>query len=81
MAENRRMAFHKYFIITFFQPLLPSSFSLDDIQQLLQQCMKGRVKSGARIMCQTVVCSEKFLSEARALFGPLMTQKAEKVSN
>ncbi|XP_038048122.1 E3 UFM1-protein ligase 1-like isoform X2 [Patiria miniata] len=59
-------------------PLLPSSFTVDDIQQLLQQCMKGRGKSGARILCKTVVCSEAFLSESRTLFDQLMTQKAEK---
>ncbi|XP_022089822.1 E3 UFM1-protein ligase 1-like isoform X2 [Acanthaster planci] len=59
-------------------PLLPSSFTMDDIHQLLQQCMTGRGKSGARILCKTIVCSEKFLSECRGLFDELMSEKAEK---
>ncbi|XP_033636032.1 E3 UFM1-protein ligase 1-like isoform X2 [Asterias rubens] len=58
-------------------PLLPSSFSVDDIHQVLQQCMKGRSKLGAKVMCSTIVCSEKFLSESRAIFEQLMTQKAQ----
>ncbi|KAM5163262.1 E3 UFM1-protein ligase 1 [Mantella aurantiaca] len=59
--------------------LLPSCFSLEDASILLQQVMRKLNKtSSARIFGDTIVISEKFISECGGLFNDLMHHKAEK---
>ena len=41
--------------------------------------MKGKRGLGAKVFCESIVCSEKFVESCRTMFDPLMKQKAEKV--
>ncbi|XP_072264766.1 E3 UFM1-protein ligase 1 [Pyxicephalus adspersus] len=59
--------------------LLPSCFSVEDASILLQQVMRQLNKTSSfRIFSDTIVVSEKFISECAALFDDLMHKKAEK---
>ncbi|KAM7319543.1 E3 UFM1-protein ligase 1 [Alexandromys fortis] len=60
-------------------PLLPSSLSAEDAAMLLQQVMRPFSKqASALIFSDTVVVSEKFISDCTELFSQRMHQKAEK---
>lgn len=60
-------------------PLLPSSLSAEDAAMLLQQVMRPFSKQApALVFSNTVVVSEKFLSDCTELFSQRMHQKAEK---
>ncbi|XP_051016993.1 E3 UFM1-protein ligase 1 [Acomys russatus] len=60
-------------------PLLPSSLSVEDAAMLLQQVMRAFSKqASALIFSDTVVVSEKFISDCTELFSERMHQKAEK---
>ena len=61
------------------QPLLPSILTTADASQILQQFMKGKGRLGAKIFCESIVCSEKFVESCRTMFDSLMKSKAEKV--
>ncbi|XP_021015896.1 E3 UFM1-protein ligase 1 [Mus caroli] len=60
-------------------PLLPSSLSVEDAAMLLQQVMRpfGKLAS-AIVFSDTVVVSEKFITDCTGLFSERMHQKAEK---
>ncbi|XP_039638578.1 E3 UFM1-protein ligase 1 [Perca fluviatilis] len=61
------------------QPILPSCLSLEDIGMLISQAMRNtNVQSSARVLGDTVVVSEKFLSNCLSLFDEAMQQKAQK---
>uniref|UniRef100_UPI00398EE0A2 E3 UFM1-protein ligase 1 isoform X2 n=1 Tax=Pristiophorus japonicus TaxID=55135 RepID=UPI00398EE0A2 len=61
------------------QPLLPSSFSVEDASIMLQQTMRTMHKqSASRIFGDTIVVSEQFISSCAALFEQMMQHKAEK---
>ena len=60
-----------------FQPLLPSVFSPKDANTILTGCLKGH--SGAIVCCDTIVASDKLLSQCSKPFPKLMAVKAEKV--
>ncbi|XP_053396897.1 E3 UFM1-protein ligase 1-like isoform X3 [Mercenaria mercenaria] len=57
-------------------PLLPSVFSAKDANTLLLGCLKGH--SGAMVCCETVVASDKLISQCSKPFPQLMAMKAEK---
>lgn len=57
-------------------PLLPSIFSPNDASQLLTGCLKHH--PGALLCCDTIVASEKLVSECSKPFPALMALKAEK---
>ncbi|XP_026642518.1 E3 UFM1-protein ligase 1 isoform X2 [Microtus ochrogaster] len=60
-------------------PLLPSSLSAEDAAMLLQQVMRPFSKqASALVFSNTVVVSEKFISDCTELFSQRMHQKAEK---
>uniref|UniRef100_A0A8C5QZ63 E3 UFM1-protein ligase 1 n=1 Tax=Leptobrachium leishanense TaxID=445787 RepID=A0A8C5QZ63_9ANUR len=60
-------------------PLLPSCLSVEDAGILLQQVMRTLNKSSsARVFGDTVVVSEKFISECANVFNDLMHHKAQK---
>lgn len=60
-------------------PLLPSSLSVEDAAMLLQQVMRAFSKqASAVIFSDTVVVSEKFITDCTELFSERMHQKAEK---
>ncbi|XP_048350100.1 E3 UFM1-protein ligase 1 [Sphaerodactylus townsendi] len=60
-------------------PLLPSSLSVEDASMLLQQVMRSFTKQPSTLVFgDTIVVSEKFISNCAALFNDLMHQKAEK---
>nr|BAC27976.1 unnamed protein product [Mus musculus] len=63
-------------------PLLPSSLSVEDAAMLLQQVMRpfGKLAS-AIVFSDTVVVSEKFITDCTGLFSERMHQKAEKEMN
>ncbi|XP_056422121.1 E3 UFM1-protein ligase 1 [Hyla sarda] len=61
------------------EPLLPSCLSVEDSSILLQQVMRTLNKnSSARIFGDSLVVSEKFISECSRIFNDLMQHKAEK---
>ncbi|XP_062406913.1 E3 UFM1-protein ligase 1 [Sardina pilchardus] len=61
------------------QPILPSSFSNEDVGILINQVMRTtNVQSSARVLSGTVVVSEKFISNCLALFNEAMQHKAQK---
>uniref|UniRef100_A0A8C5NHD7 E3 UFM1-protein ligase 1 n=1 Tax=Gouania willdenowi TaxID=441366 RepID=A0A8C5NHD7_GOUWI len=61
------------------QTLLPSSLSTEDIGMLISQAMRNaNVQSSARVLGETVVISEKFISNCLSLFTEAMEQKAQK---
>ncbi|XP_041950547.1 E3 UFM1-protein ligase 1 [Alosa sapidissima] len=61
------------------QPILPSSFSNEDVGILINQVMRTtNVQSSARVLSGTVVVSEKFISNCLALFNEDMQHKAQK---
>ncbi|XP_036405513.1 E3 UFM1-protein ligase 1 [Megalops cyprinoides] len=61
------------------QPLLPSCLSQEDIGILVNQVMRTtNVQSSARLLCGTVVVSEKFISNCISLFDEAMQQRALK---
>ncbi|KAL4233241.1 E3 UFM1-protein ligase 1 [Mactra antiquata] len=57
-------------------PLLPSVFSNKDANTLLAGCLKNH--SNAIICCETIVASDKLISECSKPFPDLMAIKAEK---
>ncbi|XP_048209767.1 E3 UFM1-protein ligase 1 [Perognathus longimembris pacificus] len=60
-------------------PLLPSSISIEDASMLLQQVMRLFSKqASATVFSDTVVVSEKFITDCIDQFSELMHQKAEK---
>ncbi|KAE8602866.1 hypothetical protein XENTR_v10014157 [Xenopus tropicalis] len=60
-------------------PLLPSCLSQEDAGILLQQVIRTlNNSSSARVFGDTIVVSEKFISECANLFNKLMHHKAEK---
>ncbi|XP_054474406.1 E3 UFM1-protein ligase 1 [Anoplopoma fimbria] len=61
------------------QPILPSCLSMEDIGMLINQAMRNtNVQSSARVLGETVVVSEKFISNCLSLFDDAMQQKAQK---
>lgn len=61
------------------QPILPSCLSMEDIGMLISQAMRNtNVQSSARVLGDTVVVSEKFISNCVSLFDEAMQQKAQK---
>ncbi|XP_034756851.1 E3 UFM1-protein ligase 1 [Etheostoma cragini] len=61
------------------QPILPSCLSMEDVGMLISQAMRNtNVQSSARVLGDTVVVSEKFLSNCLSLFDEAMQQKAQK---
>lgn len=73
-------AFLSFSLCSPLQPLLPSSLSVEDAAMLLQQVMRPFGKhTAAVVFSDTVVVSEKFLTDCTALFSERMHQKAEKV--
>ncbi|KAM8831633.1 E3 UFM1-protein ligase 1 [Spinachia spinachia] len=61
------------------QAILPSCLSMEDVGMLINQAMRNtNVLSAARVLGETVVVSEKFLSNCLSLFDDTMLQKAQK---
>ncbi|XP_074471035.1 E3 UFM1-protein ligase 1 [Sebastes fasciatus] len=61
------------------QPILPSCLSMEDIGMLISQAMRNtNIQSSARVLGDTVVVSEKFISNCVSLFDEAMQQKAQK---
>lgn len=61
------------------QPILPSCLSMEDVGMLINQAMRNtNVQSSARVLGDTVVVSEKFISNCLSLFDEAMQQKAQK---
>ncbi|XP_063078956.1 E3 UFM1-protein ligase 1 [Engraulis encrasicolus] len=61
------------------QPMIPSSLTDEDVGMLIGQVMRTtKVQSSARVLSDTVVVSEKFISNCQALFDETMQQKAQK---
>ncbi|XP_068433813.1 E3 UFM1-protein ligase 1 [Clinocottus analis] len=61
------------------QPILPSCLSMEDIGMLINQAMRNtNVQSSARVLGETVVVSEKFISNCLSLFDDAMQLKAQK---
>ena len=67
-------------IICFFQLLLPSPLTDDDVNQLLQHCMTSSQKSSSQVFSDGVVISNQFINECKKIFEPIMKEKAENVS-
>ncbi|XP_065649420.1 E3 UFM1-protein ligase 1 homolog isoform X2 [Hydra vulgaris] len=59
------------------KPLVPSPFSNEDTNMLLQHCLKIN-KNSATVFCERVVSSHAYLDHCKQLFYPLMKQKANK---
>lgn len=60
------------------QPILPSCLSMEDVGMLINQAMRNtNVQSSARVLGDTVVVSEKFISSCLSLFDDAMQQKAQ----
>lgn len=61
------------------QPILPSCLSVEDVGMLINQAMRNtNVLSSARVLGDTVVVSEKFISNCLSVFDEAMQQKALK---
>ncbi|KAM4633692.1 E3 UFM1-protein ligase 1 [Polymixia lowei] len=61
------------------QPILPSCLSMEDVGILINQAMRNTsVQSSARVLGDTVVVSEKFISNSLSLFDEAMQRKAQK---
>uniref|UniRef100_A0A8C7P1R5 E3 UFM1-protein ligase 1 n=1 Tax=Oncorhynchus mykiss TaxID=8022 RepID=A0A8C7P1R5_ONCMY len=61
------------------QPILPSCLSMEDVGIIINEAMrKTNVQSTARILGDTVVVSEKFISNCLSLFDEAMQHKALK---
>uniref|UniRef100_A0A8C7FJ27 E3 UFM1-protein ligase 1 n=1 Tax=Oncorhynchus kisutch TaxID=8019 RepID=A0A8C7FJ27_ONCKI len=61
------------------QPILPSCLSMEDVGIIINEAMrKTNVQSTARILGDTVVVSEKFISNCLSLFDEAMQNKALK---
>lgn len=61
------------------QPILPSCLSVEDVGMLINQAMRNtNVLSSARVLGDTVVVSEKFISNCLSVFDEAMQQKAVK---
>ncbi|XP_042359746.1 E3 UFM1-protein ligase 1 [Plectropomus leopardus] len=61
------------------QPILPSCLSIEDVGMLINQAMRNtNVQSSAKVLGDTVVVSEKFISNCLSLFDEAMQQKAQK---
>ncbi|XP_052238485.1 E3 UFM1-protein ligase 1 homolog [Dreissena polymorpha] len=58
------------------KPILPSILSAQDASSLLTGCL--RKHPGALVCCDTIVASEKLISQCSKPFPDLMAQKAEK---
>ena len=64
-------------IFHLFQPLLPSIFSANDVTSILTECLKRH--PGAIVCCDTIVASNKLITECSKPFPEIMAKKAEKV--
>uniref|UniRef100_A0A8C4ZY16 E3 UFM1-protein ligase 1 n=1 Tax=Gadus morhua TaxID=8049 RepID=A0A8C4ZY16_GADMO len=63
------------------QPMLPSSLSQEDVGMLVSQALRNAgVTTSARVLGDSVVVSEKFISGCLALFDDAMQMKAHKGS-
>uniref|UniRef100_A0A3P8YPG7 E3 UFM1-protein ligase 1 n=1 Tax=Esox lucius TaxID=8010 RepID=A0A3P8YPG7_ESOLU len=61
------------------QPILPSCLSMEDVGIIINEAMRTtNVQSTARVLGDTVVVSEKFISNCLALFDEAMQHKAQK---
>eukprot|EP00063_Salmo_salar_P085630 XP_014060465.1 PREDICTED: E3 UFM1-protein ligase 1-like [Salmo salar] len=61
------------------QPILPSCLSMEDVGIIINEAMrKTNVQSTARILGDTVVVSDKFISNCLSLFDEAMQHKALK---
>ncbi|CAL8394270.1 E3 UFM1-protein ligase 1 [Gadus morhua] len=61
------------------QPMLPSSLSQEDVGMLVSQALRNAgVTTSARVLGDSVVVSEKFISGCLALFDDAMQMKAHK---
>ena len=60
--------------------MLPSSLSQEDVGMLVSQALRNAgVTTSARVLGDSVVVSEKFISGCLALFDDAMQMKAHKV--
>ena len=59
--------------------MLPSSFSTDDVNQLLQHVIK-LLESDAIILCDVILTSRPFIESCLPFFDDLIKAKSEKVS-
>ena len=66
-----------YCSVKIFQSLVPSVLSTNDVNQLLQVCLK--TKTGAQILCDTIVISEKMIQDVVRSFDTDILVKAERV--
>lgn len=61
------------------QPILPSCLTMEDVGILINQAMRNtNVQSSAKVLGETVVVSEKFISNCLSVFEEAMQQKAQK---
>ncbi|KAM9420364.1 E3 UFM1-protein ligase 1-like isoform 1-T1 [Salvelinus alpinus] len=61
------------------QPILPSCLSMEDVGIIINEAMRTtNVQSTARVLGDTVVVSEKFISNCLCLFEETMQHKAQK---
>lgn len=58
------------------QPLTPSPLATDDINQLLQRCLKGHNRTTTEVFCDHIVSSKQFISKCKSVFDQIMTNKA-----
>eukprot|EP00057_Strongylocentrotus_purpuratus_P027408 XP_011681882.1 PREDICTED: E3 UFM1-protein ligase 1 [Strongylocentrotus purpuratus] len=58
-------------------PLLPSSFTSSDCGQILHHCLKGNHQLQGKVFCDTIICSNKFMANCKAIFDPIMKVKAK----
>ncbi|XP_071819369.1 E3 UFM1-protein ligase 1-like isoform X2 [Apostichopus japonicus] len=59
-------------------PILPSSLSRQDVNQLIQDILKPKSKLGIKVFNDTIICSKAFLDECLTIFEPVMKEKAQK---
>ncbi|XP_032239292.2 E3 UFM1-protein ligase 1 homolog [Nematostella vectensis] len=59
-------------------PHLPTPFTPDDAEQLLQHCLKTPGRSTAHVYCSSIVASDKFVEACKAPFETRMHAKAKK---
>jgi len=69
---------HKAFVTL--QLMLPSSFSIDDIRQLLEQVDK-ELKRDAVILCDVIVTGRRFVESCLDCFDELVKEKSATVSD
>ncbi|XP_033112791.1 E3 UFM1-protein ligase 1-like [Anneissia japonica] len=56
------------------EPLLPSCFSPTDTNQIVNQVLKS--KSGAKVFCNSIVASDRFIGDCKELFQKPMLDRA-----